>query len=115
MILLTFNIINPDQVFKNTGNISDVEILKITEQNTNAILRSLECAEILATFLIGISLIPRLQRLVKRIIIEGHELSFCHLNSTLEELEFAKKETANLIGKQIRGLRVKKDYFFYPY
>ena len=111
MILLTFNIINPDRAFKNVGGLSDQELLEITIQNTKAILRSLGNKEIRATFFIEISLIPNLEKLIKRIIDDGHEISFFNIDSTLSQLEEVKKWTEALIDKQIRGIRMKENDF----
>ena len=111
MILLTFNIINPDRAFKNVGGLSDQELLEITIQNTKAILRSLGNKEIRATFFIEISLIPNLQKLIKKIVDDGHEISFFNIDSTLSQLEEVKKWTEALIGKQIRGIRMKENDF----
>ena len=111
MILLTFNIVNPDRVFENTGDLNSDELLEITILNTKAILRNLERREILATFFIEISLISALEKLIKKIINEGHEISFYNVDSTLEEIETIKKNTEDLIGKQIRGIRMKESAF----
>ena len=111
MILLTFNIVNPDRVFKNTGDLNDDELLEITVQNTKAILRSLQSQGILATFFIEISLVQNLGKLVKKIISDGHELAFYNIDATLDQLETAKKDTEDLIGKQIRGIRLKESAF----
>ena len=111
MILLTFNIINPDCAFKNVGGLNDEELLEITIQNTKAILRSLGNKEIRATFFIEISLVLNLEKLIKKIINEGHEISFYNIDSTLIQLEKVKKWTEDLIGKQIRGIRMKENDF----
>ena len=111
MILLTFNIFNADRVFKNTSALSGDEMLEITIQNTKAILRSLESQGILATFFIEIPLIPKLEKLIKRIINEGHEISFYNIDSSLETIELHKKNTEDLIGKQIRGIRMRLNDF----
>ncbi|MDQ0477695.1 polysaccharide deacetylase [Chryseobacterium sp. MDT2-18] len=111
MILLTFNIINPDRKFKNVGGLSSDELLEITIQNTKALLRSLERREIRATFFIEISIIPQLETLIKKIINEGHEISFYYFDTGLEEIERIKKNTEELIEKQIRGIRMKENAF----
>lgn len=111
MILLTFNIINADRAFSATTTLSQEELLEITVQNTKAILRSLESRETLATFFIEVSLLAMLEKLIKKIINGGHELSFYTTDSTLEEIEVAKKNTEDLIGKPIRGIRIKADHY----
>ena len=111
MILLTFNIINPDRVFKNVAGLCDGELLEITIQNTKAILRSLGNKEIRATFFIEISLVLNLEKLLKKIIDDGHEISFYNIDSTLSQLEEVKKWTEDLIGKQIHGIRMKEKDF----
>lgn len=111
MILLTFNIINPDRAFKNVAGLRSEELLEITIQNTKAILRSLESQGILATFFIEISLIPQLEKLIKKIISNGHEISFYNIDSNLEEIELIKKNTEDLIGKQVRGIRMEDNAF----
>ena len=111
MILLTFNIINPDRAYKNVAQLSDEELLEITIQNTKAILQSLERSEIRATFFIEISNVLNLEKLIKKIINEGHEISFYNIDSELSQLEEVKKWTEDLIGKQIRGIRMKENDF----
>lgn len=111
MILLTFNIFNADRVLENGRGFGKEEVLEITVQNTNAILRSLEQHGILATFFIEVSLLSEIPSLLKRIINEGHEIGFYNLNSTLAEITDAKKNTEDVIGKQIRGIRTKETQF----
>lgn len=111
MILLTFNIVNADRILENGRAFGKEEVLEITIQNTNAILRSLEQHGILATFFIEVSLLSEIPSLLKRIINEGHEIGFYNLNSTLAEITDAKKNTEDLIGKQIRGIRTKETQF----
>ena len=82
MILITFNIINPERAYKNVGAFNEKQLLEITIQNTKAILRSLESKEILGTFFIEISLVSKLEKLIKKIINEGHEISFYNIDST---------------------------------
>lgn len=107
MILLTFNIINNNSDFKKGFGIEGAEILKITEQNTAAILRTLENHNILATFFIEISLLEKLNALVKKIIAKGHELAFYNENSALLEIDAAKRFVEECTGKNIRGIRQK--------
>lgn len=107
MVLLTFNIINNKSDFKNNHQLDDDEILKITVQNTSAILQLLEFNNILATFFVEISLVEKLQPLIKKIISKGHELALYNENSTLLQIENAKKIAEEFIGKMIRGIRQK--------
>lgn len=50
MILLTFNIVNIEAKCKNGAEVSDVERLEISENNTKAVLRILDIHDIKATF-----------------------------------------------------------------
>lgn len=110
MILLTFNIISSKSDFVKNHRIEDQEIIKITEQNTSAILRILESHNILVTFFVEISMVSKLTTLIKKISRSGHEVSFYNDNSTLAEIETAKKTTEEYLGKIIRGIR-QKDVF----
>lgn len=107
MVLLTFNIINNKSDFEKDHFLNEEELLKITIQNTISILRILEFNHILATFFIEISLVEKLQPLIKNIASKGHELALYNENSTLEQIEIAKKSTEDLIGKMVRGIRQK--------
>ena len=109
MILLTFNIVDSDPALKNKEAYHAAERLEITIQNTNAILRSLENAEILATFFIEISLVSQLEKLVKKIVMKGHEIGLLSIGATLQEIEEAKTITEERIGKQIRGIRLPEN------
>lgn len=111
MILLTFNIVQADRVLGNSRTLSQDEVLKITVQNTNAILRSLEQHGVLATFFVETSLISDIPALLKRIVNKGHELGLYNSNSTLAAITNAKKLTEEFIGKQIRGIRTKESQF----
>jgi len=108
MILLTFNILNNKTHIKKQGHFEAEEILKITENNTSSILRILESQNILATFFIEISMISKLQPLIKKIVAKGHEISFYNDNSTLQEIELAKNTAEELIEKRVRGVRQKE-------
>ncbi len=110
MILLTFNIISSKSDFVKNHRIEDQEIIKITEQNTSAILRILESHNILVTFFVEISMVSKLTTLIKKISRSGHEVSFYNDNSTLAEIETTKKTTEEYLGKIIRGIR-QKDVF----
>lgn len=108
MVLFTFNIENIETAAKNDAAISDEERLKITADNTKAILRILDIHDIKASFFIEVSIIEKLRNIVKAISSKGHEIAFYHKNSTLQEIEETKKRTEELLEKQIRGIRQKE-------
>ncbi|WP_326982939.1 polysaccharide deacetylase [Chryseobacterium sp. MYb264] len=107
MILLTFNIANIEAETKNGFEISGAQRLSITENNTKAILRILDLHETKASFFIEISIVEKLQNLIKAISSKGHEIAFYNKNSSLQEIETAKKLTQDFLEKQIRGIRQK--------
>lgn len=107
MILLTFNIINIEAELKHSSKITDEERLKITEENTKAILRILDVHDIKASFFVEVSLTEKLQNLIKAISSKGHEIAFYNKGSNLQEIENAKKNIQDFLGKQIRGIRQK--------
>lgn len=107
MILLTFNIINIEAEVKHSSKITDEERLKITEENTKAILRILDVHDIKASFFVEVSLTEKLQNLIKAISSKGHEIAFYNKGSNLPEIENAKKNIQDFLGKQIRGIRQK--------
>lgn len=107
MILLTFNIVNIESEAKNGIHISDEERLKITEDNTKAILRILDIHDIKASFFIEISIIEKLQNLIKAISGRGHEIAFYNKNSSLQEIDQVKKSIQDFLEKQVRGIRQK--------
>ena len=109
MILLTFNIVNIEAKCKNETDISVDERLKISIDNTKAILRILNKQDIKASFFVEISLVKELQNLIKAISSQGHEIAFYNKNSSLQEIENAKRITQDFLEKQIRGIR-QKDY-----
>lgn len=108
MILLTFNIINHHRKFRKNEQISDDEILKITENNVSSILRILENHHILASFFIEISIVEKLKPLIKKIVSKGHEIALYNDNSEISEIETAKRNTEDFIEKIIRGIRQKE-------
>ena len=107
MILLTFNILNIEAEAKSSSEISDVERLKIAEDNTKAILRILDIHDIKASFFVEIPIAEKLQNLIKAISSKGHEIAFYNKNSNLQEIENVKKNIQDLLEKQIRGIRQK--------
>ncbi|MGU3377422.1 polysaccharide deacetylase family protein [Chryseobacterium sp. M5A1_1a] len=107
MVLLTFNIANIEAEAKNGLRITGEERLKITEENTKAILRILDIHDTKASFFVEISLTEKLQNLIKAISSQGHEIAFYNKGSNLAEIENAKKNIQDLLEKQIRGIRQK--------
>ncbi|MDQ0594730.1 hypothetical protein QFZ37_003099 [Chryseobacterium ginsenosidimutans] len=107
MILFTFNIVNIETETKNGVQISDEERLKITIDNTKAILRILDIHDVKASFFVEISITEKLQNIIKAISSKGHEIAFYNKNSTLQEIDDAKKLTQEFLEKQIRGIRQK--------
>lgn len=107
MILFTFNILNIEADTKNGVQISDDERLKISQDNTKAILRILDIHDVKASFFVEISIAQKLQNLIKAISSKGHEIAFYNKNSTLQEIEDAKKFTQEFLEKQIKGIRQK--------
>ncbi|WP_027378386.1 polysaccharide deacetylase family protein [Chryseobacterium daeguense] len=107
MILLTFNILNLEAEPKNSNAISEEERLKITVDNTKAILRILDIHDTKASFFVEISLSKKLEYLLKAISSKGHEIAFYNKNSSLTEIEEAKKNIQESLEKQVRGIRQK--------
>ncbi|WP_312903103.1 polysaccharide deacetylase family protein [Chryseobacterium taichungense] len=107
MVLLTFNIINIEASCKHEAQVSDVERLKISVDNTKAILRILDIHDIKASFFVEISIAEKLQDLLKAISSQGHEIAFYNKNSTVEEVENTKIFVQELLEKQVRGIRQK--------
>ena len=107
MVLLTFNITCMEAEVKNGSQITDEERLKITEDNTKAILRILDIHDIKSSFFVEVSLTEKLQNLIKAISSKGHEIAFYNKGSNPEEIENAKKKIQDLLEKQIRGIRQK--------
>ena len=107
MVLLTFNITCIEAEVKNGSQINDDERLKIIENNTKAILRILDIHDIKSSFFVEVSLVGKLQNLIKAISSKGHEIAFYNKDSNPEEIENAKKNIQDLLEKQIRGIRQK--------
>lgn len=107
MILLTFNILNIVAEAKNSIQISDEERLKVTEDNTKAILRILDIHDIKASFFVEIRIAQKLQNLIKAISSKGHEIAFYNVGSNLQEIEEVKRNIQDLLEKQVRGIRQK--------
>lgn len=107
MILLTFNMMNMEAETKNGIQISHEERLKITEDNTKAILRILDIHDIKATFFVEISIAEKCKNLIKAISGRGHEIAFYNKNSSLQDIEQTKKSIQDFLEKQVRGIRQK--------
>lgn len=113
MVLLTFNIVNIEAKCKNGIEVSDEERLKISENNTKAILRILDKQDIKASFFIEISLVEKLRNLLKAISSQGHEIAFYNQNSSPEEIENTKRIIQDFLEKQIKGIRQKDNKISY--
>jgi hypothetical protein len=109
MILLTFNLINLEAEFGKSENFSIEERLKITEQNTQTILRNLDIHNVKATFFVDVSLAESLKSTIKAISSQGHEVAFYFENTSLHLLEQTKQNIEAFIEKQVRGIRQKND------
>lgn len=105
MILLSFNIINPEISEKNKGLVSEEELLKITSEGTLKILEILEKNLLQATFFVEISLVEKMPELLKIIVKKGHELALLNKNSYQSEIEKTKSLAEEIVGKTINGLR----------
>lgn len=107
MILLTFNIVNSTAECKNSAGISLQKRLKITEENTKVILNILDQHDTKASFFIEVSIVEKLQNLIKAISAQGHEIAFYNEDSTLDKIDQVKKNSQDFLEKQIRGIRQK--------
>lgn len=107
MILFTFNIENIEAETKKGSSLLDEERIRITENNSKAILRILDIHDVKASFFIEVSIAEKLQNLIKAISSKGHEIAFYNKNSTLQEIEETKKWMEELLEKQIKGIRQK--------
>lgn len=105
MILLSFNIINPEISNENKNFVSEEELLKITSDGTKKILEILEKYMLQATFFVEISLVEKLPELLKTIVKKGHEVSLLNKYSYQSEIEKAKVLAEETTEKSIRGLR----------
>ncbi|KAA0130704.1 polysaccharide deacetylase [Chryseobacterium sp. SN22] len=107
MVLFTFNVENIEACTKKNADISGEERTQVTTANTKAILRILDIHDVKASFFIEVSIAEKLDNLIKAISSKGHEIAFYNKNSTLQEIEEAKKRTEELLEKQIKGIRQK--------
>lgn len=107
MVLLTFNILTIEAKTKNGFDLTEGERLNITEANVKSLLIILDIHETKATFFVEISIVEKLQTLIKAISSQGHEVAFYNINSEIQKIEEVKKLTEILLEKQIRGIREK--------
>lgn len=107
MILLTFNIVTIEAECKNGASVSDEERLKISIENTKAVIRILDIHDIKASFFVEISIAEKLRDLLKAISSKGHEIAFYNQKSDPGEIEVVKKNIQDLLEKQIKGIRQK--------
>ncbi|MDQ1162725.1 hypothetical protein QE422_003093 [Chryseobacterium sp. SORGH_AS 447] len=107
MVLFTFNIENIEAETKRGSSLLDEERIRITENNSKAILRILDIHDVKASFFIEVSIAEKLQNLIKAISSKGHEIAFYNKNSTLQEIEEIKKWMEEFLEKQIKGIRQK--------
>lgn len=113
MVLLTFNIsISENKISKNK-NITESELITSIEEKAKTILLLLELHEFQATFFIEISIAERLEKLLKKISFNGHEIALYNINSTVDFTEITKQNIEDILDKPIRGLRQKPHQFSY--
>lgn len=113
MILLTFNITFPEKNIVLANNYNEESLIKTIEDKTEIILLLLELHEFQATFFIEISIAERLQKLIKNISFNGHEIAFYNINSSVDFTEKTKENIEQILEKPIRGLRQKHHQFSY--
>lgn len=107
MILLTFNISIPENNKKIKNKFSDNELTISIENNIKIILRLLDLHGFLATFFVEISIANRLQKLLKALILSGHEIALYNVDSDVEMIGKTKQNLEAILEKPIRGLRQK--------
>ncbi|SHJ99383.1 polysaccharide deacetylase family protein [Epilithonimonas mollis] len=107
MVLLTFNIAFPEYKILNNKNISETELIKSIEEKAETILLLLELHEFKATFFVEISIVDKLQNIIKKIAFERHEIALYNVSSTSENIEKMKLNLEQFLEKPIRGIRQK--------
>ncbi len=113
MVLLTFNVnIYENGVVLNQKHNQD-SLIKAIEEKTEVLLLLLELHEFQATFFIEISIAERLEKLLKKISFNGHEIALYNINSTVDFTEITKQNIEDILDKPIRGLRQKQHQFSY--
>lgn len=110
MVLLTFNLLFHHESMKKGQEISAEQRLNITSENTKSILRILEEKSHRATFFIGTSIVDQVDSLLKKIILDGHEIALYNEDCNKTGLEGKKLNLEDTIKKAVRGVRQKKDH-----
>jgi len=114
VVLLTFNISISENKLLSNKNFTENSLIKAIEEKTEIILLLLELHEFQATFFIEVSIAERLQKLIKNISSNGHEIAFYNISSTTDFIEKTKQNIEQILEKPIRGLRQKHHQFSYP-
>lgn len=111
MILLSFNLVSDPLQYAPKKYFEAADSNKILKENTQKILKLLGRQEVLATFFVDITQLSALWDLLKDIRNQGHEIGLYHINSTFLEVETAKKNAQEILGKNIRGIRMRESAF----
>jgi hypothetical protein len=107
MFLLSFNITDSSHFLKNKLKINDENLIKIIEDNTQSVLRTLEHHEVSATFFIAENLVEKLEDLIKQIYKEHHEIAVFAHDNNLQSIIAAKDKILGFIGKSVKGIRMQ--------
>lgn len=107
MILLTFNLALPSYKADPSKKIGSNQLISSIEENTDSILSVLDKHGFLATFFVEISLIPNLEKQLKKVVSGGHEVALFNINSDVELVEKTKLNVEQILQKPIRGIRQK--------
>lgn len=106
MVLLSFNITESHQFYKNKFQIKDQDLLKILDENARSILRTLENHEVSATFFFAENLIIHFRELIVEIYKQRHEIAIFQQSSNFPMLQKAQEKISEFIGKTAKGIRV---------
>lgn len=107
MILLTFNVLNNHPGTNSGKNLSEEQLLAITTGNTLAVLRILEQHDIKCTFFVDVSLVEKLAPILKKIVMNGHEIALYNRGAGRTDVERAKEIASAVSEKTVRGIRRK--------
>lgn len=106
MVLLSFNVTESHQFFKNKFQINDQDLLKILDENIRSILRTLEHHEVSATFFFAENLVSDFQELIVEIYKQRHEIAVFQQSDDFHLTQTAQIKISELIGKSAKGIRV---------